>query len=151
MGKRKKGRKKPQPKKPSGLRAKLPRSFDCPFCSHENSVECKMERAKNKARLECVVCGAWDEVALTTLMEPIDAYCRWIDRCQAENQGEDDDDDGDDDQYGEDEEEDGEDGQEPAKRGRISDDVLDPALPQAGEDFYDDEEEEATTAAASRQ
>jgi hypothetical protein len=40
MGKRKKGRKKPPPKKK--IPTKVPTVFDCPFCNHEQTVECKL-------------------------------------------------------------------------------------------------------------
>ena len=54
QGKRKKAAKKPQgPKK----REKLPTTFQCLFCNHENSVGVKFDKKASLAELRCKVCG----------------------------------------------------------------------------------------------
>jgi len=80
MGKRKKA--KPPPKK---RRLTVPKSFDCPFCNHEQSVECKLIREKNMGQILCNTCNTTFEAPITYLSEPIDVYSDWIDACERAN------------------------------------------------------------------
>jgi len=87
MGKRKKAKKK-APQKPLYLRAKLPTTFQCPFCCSENSVDCKINRSLKVANLKCNNClAAYVLNSLTSLMEPVDVYSRWLGECKKSNQG----------------------------------------------------------------
>lgn len=78
MGKRKR-QSKPPPKKKT---AKLDKVFDCPFCGHEQSVDCFLERDIKVGRVECRVCGAKYKSMITHLDEEIDLYHKWIDACE---------------------------------------------------------------------
>ncbi|EIE77857.1 hypothetical protein RO3G_02561 [Rhizopus delemar RA 99-880] len=67
MGKRKTKR-KPQKK----LKDKLDTQFNCVFCNHENSVDCKIDNANKLGHLNY-------------LDEPVDVYSAWIDACEDVN------------------------------------------------------------------
>lgn len=75
MGKRKRAT-KPPPKKKT---AKLDRVFDCPFCGHEKSVDCVIERDVKVGKVECRVCGVKYKSTVHHLEEEIDVYSKWID------------------------------------------------------------------------
>lgn len=78
MGKRKKATKPPPKKK----RAKLNKHFDCPFCGHEGTVDCYLERDEKVGRVECRVCGAKFRAIINHLDEEVDLYHKWIDACE---------------------------------------------------------------------
>eukprot|EP01027_Heterolobosea_sp_BB2_P002777 GEZU01004171.1.p1 GENE.GEZU01004171.1~~GEZU01004171.1.p1 ORF type:complete len:161 (-),score=48.61 GEZU01004171.1:73-555(-) len=80
MGKR--ASRKPPPKKKI---PKVPTTFDCPFCNHENSVNCIIDTKKGYAQLKCRICAATHQMKVHHLHEPIDVYADWIDCCQKEN------------------------------------------------------------------
>ncbi|KAA6401593.1 MAG: putative transcription elongation factor 1 [Streblomastix strix] len=82
MGKRKtrKIKIKSKPKMP-----KLPTIFDCPFCQQEKSVGCKLDRINKIGMLICEMCQKKYTTDIHYLDEPIDIYCKWIDRCKEEN------------------------------------------------------------------
>ncbi|KAH8938756.1 hypothetical protein BDL97_16G101400 [Sphagnum fallax] len=52
MGKRKSAA-KPPPKK---SQEKLATVFSCPFCNHDNSVECRMDRKNQIGEASCRIC-----------------------------------------------------------------------------------------------
>lgn len=79
MGKRKRAT-KPPPKKKA---AKLDKVFDCPFCGHEQTVDCFLEREINLGRVECRVCGVKYSTTIHHLDEEIDVYAKWIDACES--------------------------------------------------------------------
>ncbi|CEJ03122.1 hypothetical protein G6F70_008640 [Rhizopus microsporus] len=81
MGKRKTKR-KPQKK----LKAKLDTTFNCLFCNHENSVDCKIDHANKLGHLNCKVCAVNWQCPITYLDEPVDVYSAWIDACEDVNQ-----------------------------------------------------------------
>jgi len=56
--------------------------FKCPFCNHEDSVECKMENSKGKGTLSCRICDAGYEMPIHYLSEPIDVFYEWLDACE---------------------------------------------------------------------
>ncbi|KAI9281194.1 hypothetical protein BY458DRAFT_429973, partial [Sporodiniella umbellata] len=66
-GKRKTKR-KPQRK----LKEKLDTQFNCVFCNHENSVDCKIDNTNKLGHLNY-------------LDEPVDVYSAWIDACEDVN------------------------------------------------------------------
>lgn len=78
MGKRKRATKPPPKKK----RPKLNKQFDCPFCGHEQTVDCYLERDEKVGRVECRVCGAKFRAIINHLDEEIDMYHKWIDACE---------------------------------------------------------------------
>eukprot|EP01061_Rhynchopus_euleeides_P041578 TRINITY_DN72754_c0_g1_i1.p1 TRINITY_DN72754_c0_g1~~TRINITY_DN72754_c0_g1_i1.p1 ORF type:complete len:158 (+),score=47.28 TRINITY_DN72754_c0_g1_i1:85-558(+) len=86
MGKRR-SRKAPQKK----ASAKLPTTFDCPFCNHQSTVNVKIHQATGVGRLECRVCGVEATQRTTYLTKEIDVYCEWMDSCiELNKQGDDD-------------------------------------------------------------
>eukprot|EP00177_Eucheuma_denticulatum_P002512 GFKZ01004508.1.p1 GENE.GFKZ01004508.1~~GFKZ01004508.1.p1 ORF type:complete len:148 (+),score=28.06 GFKZ01004508.1:56-445(+) len=91
MGKRKRAT-KPPPKKKS---AKLEKIFDCPFCGHEQTVDCIIERDVSIGRVECRMCGVKYSTIINRLEEEIDVYSKWIDACEVANGGGGDSEDGD--------------------------------------------------------
>lgn len=81
MGKRKSSS-KPPPKK---RQEKLNTVFSCPFCNHENSVECRMDRKNALGEVFCRICEEKYTTQIDTLSEPIDVYSDWIDECERAN------------------------------------------------------------------
>ncbi|XP_072088278.1 transcription elongation factor 1 homolog isoform X3 [Arachis hypogaea] len=82
MGKRKSRKKAAAPKK---KREKLETVFSCPFCNHENSVECHIDMKNMIGELACRICQESFSTAITALSEPIDIYSEWIDECERVN------------------------------------------------------------------
>jgi len=82
MGKRKRAT-KPPPKKKT---AKLEKIFDCPFCGHEQTVDCVIERDISVGKVECRVCGVKFSSMIHKLEEEIDVYGKWIDALEEANQ-----------------------------------------------------------------
>ncbi len=72
---------KPAPK----VKPKLATTFNCPFCSHANSVEVKMDRKGLVGYLKCRVCTADYEMRINSLHQPVDVFADWIDQCEALN------------------------------------------------------------------
>lgn len=81
MGKRKRATKAPAKKK----MPKLDKVFNCPFCGHEGSVECKIDKGGTIGTLECRLCGVRYSATIGRLEEEIDVYYKWIDACDAAN------------------------------------------------------------------
>ncbi|EFJ27375.1 hypothetical protein SELMODRAFT_84637 [Selaginella moellendorffii] len=82
MGKRKSA-KKPQPSRK--MQEKLPSVFSCPFCNHESSVECRMDRKNAVGEASCRICQEKYSTQIDALSEPIDVYSEWIDECERAN------------------------------------------------------------------
>jgi transcription elongation factor Elf1 len=80
MGKRKSA--KPPPKKGQ---EKLATVFSCPFCNHDNSVECTMDRKNHIGEATCRICQEKFCTTIDALSEPIDLYSDWIDECERAN------------------------------------------------------------------
>ncbi|XP_043717133.1 transcription elongation factor 1 homolog [Telopea speciosissima] len=81
MGKRKSSA-KPAPKKKM---EKLESVFNCPFCNHEKSVNCTIDRKEMIGELTCCICQEKYSTAINNLSEPIDIYSEWIDECEKVN------------------------------------------------------------------
>mmetsp|Transcript_17394 Transcript_17394/g.21416 ORF Transcript_17394/g.21416 Transcript_17394/m.21416 type:complete len:96 (+) Transcript_17394:291-578(+) len=84
MGRRKRAQKQIKTQK----KATVSKVFKCPFCTHEDAVECKMNRSRGLGSLTCRICGAKYQTTITYLSEPIDVFCEWIDECDAAEGGE---------------------------------------------------------------
>ncbi|XP_042484108.1 transcription elongation factor 1 homolog [Macadamia integrifolia] len=82
MGKRK-SRPKTEPKK---RMEKLESVFNCPFCNHEKSVNCNIDRKEMIGEVMCIICQERYSTAITNLSEPIDIYSEWIDECERVNE-----------------------------------------------------------------
>lgn len=83
MGKRKSAKRV----KPKKRQLPVPTTFDCPFCNHERSVECKMDKEKSIGYIRCNICAASYQMMTNYLSEPVDIYSEWIDKCEEENEG----------------------------------------------------------------
>lgn len=81
MGKRARS-KKPAPTRKT---AKLEKIFDCPFCGHEQCVECVIIRDENVGKVECRTCGVKYASGINHLEEEVDVYSKWIDACDEAN------------------------------------------------------------------
>ncbi|KAI8391696.1 transcription elongation factor Elf1 like-domain-containing protein [Radiomyces spectabilis] len=80
MGKRK-AKSKPLKK----LKAKLDIHFNCLFCNHEKSIECRMDQSNKVGHLACKICDISWQCSITYLDEPVDVYSAWIDACEEVN------------------------------------------------------------------
>ncbi|KAF2490232.1 Elf1-domain-containing protein [Lophium mytilinum] len=78
MGKRKKASKPMAAKK-----EKLPTTFQCLFCNHENSVSVTLEKKLGIGRLNCKVCGQDFQTNINFMSAGVDVYADWIDACDA--------------------------------------------------------------------
>ena len=77
MGKRKAKRKAPKPVR--ARLGKLESVFTCPFCHHENTVECKLDRTAMIGSLSCRVCEASFKTPIDNLCHPVDVFHLWTD------------------------------------------------------------------------
>ena len=68
----------------SKVKETVPKSFKCPFCSSEASCEVKLNRDTEVGQIKCRVCGESDESRITTLSDPVDVYCAWVDALEYE-------------------------------------------------------------------
>ncbi|ORX53630.1 Elf1-domain-containing protein [Hesseltinella vesiculosa] len=103
MGKRKTKR-KPVKK----LKTTLDVQFNCLFCNHEKSIECRLDQSNKVGHLSCKVCDISWQCSITCklifidfflfagsrltlfifmldLDEPVDVYSAWIDACEEVN------------------------------------------------------------------
>ncbi|RKP18643.1 Elf1-domain-containing protein [Rozella allomycis CSF55] len=79
------GKRKAKRKAPTKVKVTLEKSFTCPFCNHDKSVEVKLDRDHNVGIISCRVCSADYQSVIHYLSEPIDVYSDWIDACEASN------------------------------------------------------------------
>jgi len=79
MGKRKKASKPQAAKK----KEKLPTTFQCLFCNHENSVSVTLEKKIGIGSLQCKVCGQNFQTNINFMSAGVDVYADWIDACDA--------------------------------------------------------------------
>ena len=80
------GKRKSRTVAKTAIAPKVQKVFDCPFCSHNEVVEIKMERTKNKGTLTCRICGAsFLKSPLKSLTREVDIYMEWIDMCEELN------------------------------------------------------------------
>ncbi|KAF1971751.1 Elf1-domain-containing protein [Bimuria novae-zelandiae CBS 107.79] len=82
MGKRKSAKKIQGPKK----KEKLPTTFQCLFCNHENSVSVSIEKKSGVGNLQCKVCGQTFQTSTNYLSAPVDVYADWVDAAEAVKQ-----------------------------------------------------------------
>mmetsp|Transcript_20784 Transcript_20784/g.30189 ORF Transcript_20784/g.30189 Transcript_20784/m.30189 type:complete len:88 (+) Transcript_20784:116-379(+) len=82
MGKRKKATKPP----PKAKDPTLEKTFDCPFCGQEQSVDSSINRKKGLGRVACRSCKATHVMSVNTLTEAVDIFADWIDRSVEANQ-----------------------------------------------------------------
>lgn len=81
MGKRK-SRAKPEVKKRDD---KVPTIFSCPYCNHEASVDCQLDRVRCVGVVSCRICNEEYRTQINNLTDPIDVYSEWIDEAERVN------------------------------------------------------------------
>ncbi|KCZ75771.1 hypothetical protein H311_03242 [Anncaliia algerae PRA109] len=65
----------------SGLESR----FNCPECSNENVVQCKVDKKINRGTAYCTICNASFTCKINNLSQPIDVYSNWIDNLNENN------------------------------------------------------------------
>ena len=83
MGKRRKSAKRQTAKKGTSVA----KSFKCPFCSHEDACEVKLDRKTETGRIACRVCGEDFQCRISVLSDPVDVFCEWTDALEAARGG----------------------------------------------------------------
>jgi len=61
-------------------RKTIPKVFQCPICG-ENTVTVEMKRDENIAIVSCGSCKKKEEIKISKISEPIDAYSIFVDIC----------------------------------------------------------------------
>ncbi|KAI8337012.1 transcription elongation factor Elf1 like-domain-containing protein [Chlamydoabsidia padenii] len=79
------GKRKVKRKAAKKMKDKLDTQFNCLFCNHEKSIECKMDQANKVGHLTCKVCDINWQCSITYLDEPVDVYSAWVDACEEVN------------------------------------------------------------------
>ena len=79
------GKRKSKAPPPTRVIHKVPTQFNCPFCNHEESVECRLDRAANVGEVSCRICLESYKMEINNLTDPIDIYSEWIDACEQVN------------------------------------------------------------------
>ena len=59
--------------------------FDCPFCSHRQTIEVELQRKNGIGKLYCRICGFKFTKSLGPLDKEVDIYCAMIDEAEAAN------------------------------------------------------------------
>ncbi|KAI8062459.1 transcription elongation factor Elf1 like-domain-containing protein [Gongronella butleri] len=67
------------------LKETLDTQFNCLFCNHEKSIECRLDQSNKVGHLSCKVCDISWQCSITYLDEPVDVYSAWIDACEEVN------------------------------------------------------------------
>mmetsp|Transcript_8618 Transcript_8618/g.14613 ORF Transcript_8618/g.14613 Transcript_8618/m.14613 type:complete len:91 (+) Transcript_8618:121-393(+) len=75
MGRRKAALKKTLKKK----KPTVPTVFKCPFCHHDDAVECKLDMKVKLGTITCRMCNVSYQSQINYLTDPIDVFCEWID------------------------------------------------------------------------
>jgi len=65
--------------------ASVPTQFDCLFCNHAKTVECKLNQVTNLGTIRCRVCNVSFQMEINHLHDPIDVYSEWIDETEKAN------------------------------------------------------------------
>lgn len=79
------GKRKSKARVMKKARAGVDTMFDCPFCCHKQTVECKMSYQTNLGNIKCRVCGVAFQCEIHHLSDPIDVYSEWIDQTEKVN------------------------------------------------------------------
>mmetsp|Transcript_24333 Transcript_24333/g.26998 ORF Transcript_24333/g.26998 Transcript_24333/m.26998 type:complete len:86 (+) Transcript_24333:37-294(+) len=65
---------------------KVPTIFDCPFCNHSQTVECRINKMTKWAEIKCRVCDVkYTTEEVSYLTAPIDVFSEWIDKAEEMN------------------------------------------------------------------
>ncbi|CAM9841449.1 unnamed protein product [Chrysoparadoxa australica] len=80
------GRRKSTTKKIKQSKKKaIDKVFKCPFCSHDKTVQCKLNHKDKQGTVRCRICDTSYSTNINYLTEEIDVYTEWLDACEAEN------------------------------------------------------------------
>ncbi|KAG2181827.1 hypothetical protein INT44_008643, partial [Umbelopsis vinacea] len=79
------GKRKSNRKPVKRLKPELDKQFNCLFCNHEKSIECKIDHQNKVGHLSCKVCDVSWQCPITYLDEAVDVYSAWIDACENVN------------------------------------------------------------------
>ena len=79
------GSKKSSTKVAPKVKPKLESAFNCPFCSHQKSVEVKINRRGAVANLACRVCSVDFQMRVQPLDQAVDVFSEWVDQCHSLN------------------------------------------------------------------
>mmetsp|Transcript_39041 Transcript_39041/g.84940 ORF Transcript_39041/g.84940 Transcript_39041/m.84940 type:complete len:85 (-) Transcript_39041:386-640(-) len=82
------GKRKSKAPPPTRVIRRVPTTFNCPFCNHEASVDCRLDKVAEVGEVSCRICLEKFQSAINNLSEPIDVYSEWIDECERANEGE---------------------------------------------------------------
>ncbi|KAI9230683.1 MAG: transcription elongation factor Elf1 like-domain-containing protein [Piptocephalis tieghemiana] len=74
------GKRRSSKKVVSRAKVTLDRQFNCPHCSHEKSIDVRLDRPQKIGHLACRVCSVSWSTRITGLSEAVDVYSDWIDR-----------------------------------------------------------------------
>ncbi|CAL9053168.1 unnamed protein product [Musa banksii] len=70
------------------VQPKLEEAFTCPFCNHDKSVSCTLDKKLKVGEAQCGVCKESYATTIHHLTEPIDIYSEWVDECENTNESE---------------------------------------------------------------
>ena len=76
------GKRKSRQVASKGPAPKVDTVFDCPYCSHRQTIEVKMQRKDGLGKLYCRVCTVKFQKRLGPLDKEVDVYCAWIDSAE---------------------------------------------------------------------
>ena len=79
------GKRKSRQVQSKGPAPKVDTVFDCPYCSHRQTIEVKMVRKDGFGKLHCRVCTVKFQKRLGPLDKEVDVYCAWIDQAEELN------------------------------------------------------------------
>ena len=61
------------------IRRRLPSEYLCPDCG-KNTITIALHKEENIARIICASCSLKDQFPITSNLEPVDAYCLFVDK-----------------------------------------------------------------------
>jgi transcription elongation factor Elf1 len=78
------GKRKSKKKVAAKVVKAVPKSFKCPFCSHDSSCQVVLDMKREVGSIKCNICGETDESRINTLSDPVDVYVAWVDALEEE-------------------------------------------------------------------
>ena len=81
-------RRKSAPRQVAKKGTSVAKTFKCPFCSHDDACEVKLDRKTETGAIGCRVCGENFQCRITPLSDPVDVFCEWTDALEEAQHGE---------------------------------------------------------------